>query len=652
MKISTLTPDAVRGEGQIGFRALDGVREQRSIDYSLLKGRHYMARTSGLFTRTDRQPVNMTQQLIRTLTPFVAMNAPLADVTPLKAELEFEAEVRKQVHDRAAQRLKLHEVYQDAATEAFMSGVAFMLNGIKSGGETFTAGNRRTKVGQEFCRLLDLDDITIDPMCKNLDAARFFGYRYTIDRQDALDAIGEGCYGALPEDYEDGLLPNPYIASPEEAAQIISEASTIENAPRRAFRVDDNDGENAAGGTRLAETIVLWDMLFYMHGETWVVTLPGEPGQGDVFGSSRIDKFLACYRWRGPAAGPVTRMTFLRVPFNKMPLALAQMQRDLAEICDLLANKTFRQLIRTKNVIVYDGSAENMAMAMKRSPEGGYIRGNPNSVKTVQDGGLIPDMMPGTQYFNDQWQNAVGNLALAAGTGDTAKTATAFEGLMARIQSFLDFLRTRVEQAATDNLQIQDWFLSNNPAFQATVHKIIGSPPNAITAEIAVAAPGMEQMGMPGMPGMEPDYVMRGESEDFDIKTRAFSMQYSSPAVSAQMVMQAMTDIVPLVVQMSAGGGIDGRLAMGILARKLNEPALEFLVPDPMMHALQQQEQAMQPGLDQDPSGMGVQPYQQEQPGPAGRRVPGQQRQQNRAMRPGPGQGSPRPMQTPQPSGA
>src|SRR5574343_1446566 len=149
MKISTLTPRQVRGEAQLGFRSLDGLREQRAIDYGLLKGRHYMARTSGLYGRGERQPVNLTQQMIRTLTPFVAMNAPMADVTPMRADLVFEAKVRKQIHDRNSQRLKLHEVYQDAATEAMMSGVAVMPNGIKSGGDADTSDNRRPDLGQE-----------------------------------------------------------------------------------------------------------------------------------------------------------------------------------------------------------------------------------------------------------------------------------------------------------------------------------------------------------------------------------------------------------------------------------------------------------------------------------------------------------------------
>ena len=132
--IASITPGQIRGEGQLGFRALDPFREQRLIDYGNLKGIHYGVRPATMTMRTGaRQPVNLTQQMVKTLVTFIAMQAPAADVTPLRADLEFESTVRKQVFDEDARRMRLDEVYQDAATEAIMSGVAFTLTGIKNG---------------------------------------------------------------------------------------------------------------------------------------------------------------------------------------------------------------------------------------------------------------------------------------------------------------------------------------------------------------------------------------------------------------------------------------------------------------------------------------------------------------------------------------
>ena len=648
--IASITPGQIRGEGQLGFRALDPFREQRLIDYGNLKGIHYGVRPATMTMRTGaRQPVNLTQQMVKTLVTFIAMQAPAADVTPLRADLEFESTVRKQVFDEDARRMRLDEVYQDAATEAIMSGVAFTLTGIKNGGDTYASGNRRLDMGQEFTRVLDLDDISLDANAKSLDSLRFFGHRYPVALDDALQGVADGCYGAVPEDYEDGILPNPNIATPEEAAQILNACTEIETWPRRIDRVDANEGEWAHTDQRLDKTILLWDVYLYMHGQVWCVTLPAEPGQQQVFSQpGGIDKFLACYRWRGPASGPVNRLTFLRVPFNKIPLALAQMQRDLAEVADLLANKTFRQLIQTKNWVVYEGSAENMAMAMKNGVSGSYIRGNPASVKNIQTGGLIADMMPGTQYFTDQWQQTTGNLALAAGTGDTGKTATAFEGLMQRVQSFLDFLRIRVEQLATDDLQVRSWYLTNNPIWQRTFTQTLGQPPAAITASVQVANPG-SPMAMAGPMGEPPqaDYVMQGTHDDFTHRCRAFSMAYTSPVISAQQIQQAITTVIPAIMQMIPAG-LNGQQAMTILARKLNEPELATLLPDPITMQLQQMTQGAVQQADADPLGDGSSQTGQSA-GPAGRRVPGQARAGNRAMRPGPGQGSPRPMSQPQP---
>lgn len=621
MKIATITPPKTRGEGLLGFRNLDGLRDQRNIAFDAYKGRHYMRRRSSTLAdlRTERQPVNLDQQQIRTLTPFIAMTAPLADVQPLRADLEFEAKVRKTVLDRDSERMKLDMVYQDAATDAILSGLTFTLNGIKAGGEIHTSKNRKTDIGQEYTRLLNIDDITLDPMANTMDDCRFIGHRYTVSKEDAIDAIQQGVYGAVPEDYEDGQLPNPHIATPEEAAYILENMGAIESWGRQTDRVDDSDLEHAGGGERLDETIVLWDFVLFVHGEVWIATLPGQPGQADPFQPSVTadgsEKFLALYRWRGPATGPINVCTFLRVPFNKIPVSLSQMQRDLADICDLLANKMVRQSLRTKMLTIYDGTAEDMAMAMRKSPEGGYIRGNPKSVSQVKDGGLIPEMLPASQFFSDHWQNATGNLAMAAGSGDIGKTATAFEGLMGRIQSFLDFLRTRLEALATDDMRVRAWFLTNNPVLKRTVPFTIGQAPTAQTVDITIANPGAPD-------AEQADYVMQGDHEDFDIKTRAFSMQYTNPAIAAQQLMEVMQTTIPAITELSAAGAINGRVAIGILARKLNEPALENLIPDPIIAQLQQQQTAMVPQLDADPSGQGLNNPNQA-PGPAGRKIPG-----------------------------
>ncbi len=645
MRISTLKPASTRGEIQVGFRALDPYREHRAIDYANFKGRHYGVR-AGLSMRQDRQPSNPTQQMVKTLVTLTAMNAPLSDVTPLRADLEFESRVREQVFDREAQRMRLDEVYQDATTEALISGIAFTLNGIKSGGQTYASGNRTLDMGQETTDLLDLDDVSMDASCKAWGKKRFFAYRYTIAVDDAMAAVDEGCYGAAPEDYEDGLLPNENIATPEEARQILGACTRLESQSRRSERVDNNDGEWSAGfGTdRIDETICLWDVVLYMHGKIWIVTLPAEPGQQEVTSiPAGIDKFLACYQWKGPPSGPINCLTFIRVPFNKMPLSLAQTQRDLAEVLDLLANKTFRQLIQTRNLVIYQGQAESTAMAMKSAQQGSYIKGDPASVKNIQTGGMIPDMMPGTQYFQDQWQNATGNLALAAGTGDTGKTATAFEGLMSRVQSFLDFLRTRVEQLATDDLNIRSWYLTNNPVWQRTFNQTVGQAPAAVTASITVANPG-SPMAQPGPNGEAPqaDYVMQGQHEDFTHRTRAFSMAYANPVISAKQYIEAITTVVPVIMQLMQGG-FNGTGAMAILARKLNEPEIANLLPDPVTMALQQQQAQLEEQMAMDPAGDGSNQDYSQNAGPNGRRLPAGQRMQGRAMNPGPGTGSPRP---------
>lgn len=662
-RIIRITPSGLRGECQVGFRNMDAARSQGQIDYALYKGPHYQVLSAAGGTRSRYQPVNPTQQMVRTLASFLAPNAPLADVSPRHIDLEFEAELRTMIYDQQAEELRLNDVYQDAVIDALLRGVAHTLTLVKSGGDTYAAGNHALDMGKETTRLIDLDDLAYDPMMKGFGGSkRFIAHRYPIDREDAMEGIADGCYGALPEDYDDNQLPNPNIATPEEAAEIIQGLNAIENYPRRGDRVDDNEGEFYAGSDRLGETVMLWDVVMYLPGGCWIITLPADPGMSFPFPAGAPDKFLACYKWEGPASGPINALSFLRVPFNKMPLSLAQMQRDLAEVLDILANKTFRQLLATKNAVVYNPAAENMAMALRKSENGSFVRGNPNDVKNIQTGGLVPEMMPGTQYFRDEWQHATANIALASGNQDSGKgTATAFEGLMSRVQGMLDFMRAQVEQLATDDLRVRAAFLDKNPMFKMRLQKSIGQGASAIglamtvqnaqaqgiqmTPQMMQQAAGQQQGagGMPGQPPMgQPGmYTFQGTAADFDLKTRAFSMAYANPQVQAQAVMKALSETIPAALQ----AGLDPKPTLNILSRLLNEPELTQIIPDPITLQMQQQEAALADAMSMDPTGSGQDDnYQQD--GPTGKRLPGKQRAQSpgRAMNPGPGNGSPRPM--------
>ena len=678
MKIANLIPSKLRGEGNLGFKSINPWRQQRKIDYDLFKGRHFgtptafgMASHSG--RASDYQPVNLHQQLVRAMVPTLAMQCPMADVTTKRADLLFECEVRQQVYDAQAQELRLHEVYREAATDALLSPCAFTLNLVKAGGEQYATGNTSLDMGKDCTRLIDLDDIAVDPNAKSLTRdRRFIAHRYPVDRQDAIDGIEEGCYGALPEDYEDGILPSEHICTPEEAHADIMAATAVEHAGQRGERVDVNDGDRSwsSGEERMAETIMLWDVVLYLNGQVWIVTMIADPGMTDPFPATPSNKFLACYRWRGPKQGPVNVLTFLNVPFNKMGLSLAMMQRDLAEASDIIANKLFRQVVRTKTMTVYRGDQENMAAQMRRSSEGGYIRGDPQGIATFQDGGMVPEMVPAAQFFGDHWQNTVGNMALASGAADTGKTATAFEGLMSRVQGWLDYLRTCIEQLATDDLQVRAYTLSQNPLFKQRIMKTFGDGQMAIALSLVamnqppqapqMGAPGTPQagpafggqlpgampgamMGQPMPPPIPPDiFVMQGQPEDFDIKCRAYSMQYQNPVIQAQMVMKALAETIPACLQ----SGLPPGPALKILARKLNEPELEDLVPDPVSEMMAAQADSMAAVMGDNPRGESP-GYQQH--GPSGRKVPGGKPPAGRAMSPGPGTGSPRPMRTPKP---
>ena len=80
--VAFLKPSAVRSEGNAGYRRLEPHRAQRRLGYAKFTGRHYMTMPDQVQPKPN--PVNLTQQHIRTLLPFLAFDNPRADVVPFR----------------------------------------------------------------------------------------------------------------------------------------------------------------------------------------------------------------------------------------------------------------------------------------------------------------------------------------------------------------------------------------------------------------------------------------------------------------------------------------------------------------------------------------------------------------------------------------
>jgi hypothetical protein len=261
-------------------------------------------------------------------------------------------------------------------------------------------------------------------------------------------------------------------------------------------------------------------------------------------------------------------------------------------VADLLTNKIVSQLLNTKLVTIYDSSAEDEAMQVKKAPGDAMIRGNPTAFGQVKHGGLLNEMLPGVEWINQKWQEQAGNPGLATGTTDTPmRTAAAFNGLMARVQSITEDLRRQVEAFATENLRKRMWFVENNPQLQRRVPITIGRDPYKLTIDAELTAK-----------------TKRGDHTSFVYKTRAYSMQYRDPSVVAQQQLAFITQALPSILQMQALFGVDAKGIVRSFAQRLDMEELENFIPDPLWAHEAEVMRQLGPQLANDPAGVGRQP--------------------------------------------
>ncbi len=579
--LDVLTPSALRGEGRAGYLRLAGHRYQRARAYEWWRGRHDgMAQT-----RTRRKPVNLTQQQVRTLVTYLAFRAPGADITPLDVQHQWQAKIEATIADKDAKRLNLTTLYQLSIIDCILSGVTFHQVGVKAGGQKNVTGQRALEDGQEFEAMIDFDDITIDPFAKTLREARFIGYRYYVPLSEALEGCEAGQYGADEQDYEDGQLPvdREYIATKDEAREILN---TL--IPRELYHAN-NDQVAMQGdmhittGDKIENTITLWDYVIYDSGQTWIVTMAGRPGS--EWPMAGDEKFLAVWRWDGAGRGPLTWLSLMPSPWSIIDMPLEQMQRDLAEVADLIANKICTQLLDTKTVSIYAPGAEAEAVQIRDAKQNAMLKGNPKGVTTHQVGGLIPEMIPGAEWIDQKWEQQGGAMGLASGTRETSeRTATAYNGQMVGTQGYMEFLRSRVEDWASANLELRMFYVKANPNLQRMVMMTEGQAPY--------------QVSIPGRLTPESAPI-----SGFTYKVKAYSMTFVDPAVQSEQLINVLTQVVPSIMQLQATMGIDARTAIRMVAEKMSMPELEAVIPDVMWMIQQQMMSQMGPMIDNNPTG-------------------------------------------------
>jgi hypothetical protein len=215
-------------------------------------------------------------------------------------------------------------------------------------------------------------------------------------------------------------------------------------------------------GESLDSIVELWDVLYYENDKVLEGTLAGESNQW----------LVEPHEYEGRQGQPLTLLSLLEMPNNAMPVAPAAQLLDLHLGMASLGQKMLDQAIATKMGYVYrDAAGEETAQQLQDTPDQTMFKGDPTSVAAMKHGGMMPELIPAFQFFEDQ-ANKASALHLLAGSEDPSNTATVGTFMQGNASVLLNDWRGLVNSACTECVNSIAWYYDTDPTLQMTLqHK-------------------------------------------------------------------------------------------------------------------------------------------------------------------------------------
>lgn len=541
-----LTPSKFHRIRERCYEDLAGFRQARGEAFKAVVGRFY----PGVADNTKR-PVNLHQFLLTTLAPYLIPWEVSAAVAPSLTTLFFEGELLKNVLGTHLRRIRYAELVGDAAVDMIFSPMAVWRSGLMAGPNALSVEDREIPLGTPFTARVDLDDYFCDQQARDRREMKHEGERFRTPRRSAIES---GMYGRLPGDTEFPGL----VCTPDEARQVLEnmrashDRSGSEGGSDRASQINQPDDRDEV----LVEMVEMCHVAFYDGDRTVVGVCPWTDG-----GVGNVDKWLSLETFEGDARGPYNVGSFFRLPNNTMPLALEAAQRDIADAIDEVAVKLIEDIRSAKTVNTYAGHAAEDAMAVQHAMNGEWIKVmDPASIGSVVSGGPQKESLVNFQALMSIWSGVTANLPLAAGLGEeSADTATAFAGLMGRVNVRLEYLQRALLALSDQGVQHHAHYFCEYPVVKESVlYKIPGA--GAVDWEYTSA-------------------MREGAYADYVFSIEPFTVQPMDPAVKSQRAIEALgvyAQFIPLI----DSGRIRGDVLVRLLRQMTGVPEFEQLVND------------------------------------------------------------------------
>ncbi len=409
-----------------GFDRVRRYRKARALLIRAYVGKLY-ADSHGI---TGDEPLNLIFNAIRSTIPNIIQKHGANKITTENMEYRDYAFLLSKALDVIDKRIDLKDILRHNAVDT-MFGLGIMKGGLARGGNVLNFGDTMIEEGQVFVDNVDLDDLTIDPICRKLRKAAFVGDAIRVPRQILLD--------------DDSMDHDAVLALP------------------RSYHPDARRRADAITRSHLSQI----EMNELQDHVDVVEVYVGDADTKIVMADPRLkimDRYLSIHEFYGPKKGPYIFTAFTQpVPGNPFPVAPVGIWLDLHNIANEMAVKTFEQAKRQKDLLIADPAYVDEAEDARTEPDGGVLTGSPDAFKSISLGGQNPGNEAILNSLHGWFNYMAGNPDQLAGQSVKKGSATEASIDQSNLSVVLEDTRDMAEASQTRANELMAWYLHTDP---------------------------------------------------------------------------------------------------------------------------------------------------------------------------------------------
>ncbi len=469
--------------------------------------------------RVARKPLNMVFRGMSILVPLLAAQNPKAMVRSRTKQLRPYADTMRLALNHLIEEIDLEETIRTIVVNSMMY-MGISKTGIAAGGPGIEdAKGYLFDPGQLYCENVDPSDYVYDMGARVRQELDFEGNAFRVPLEYIIDSGLYSNYDHLKAVYAE--YGDRTAKRPEKLVK-----TTIKSWDINEIK-------------KYTEIYEIW-----IPGENIIMTIPAN-GQGD--------KPLRIVEWDGPERGPYDVLTYHTFPESIVPIPPVYSWLDLHHYLNTMARKMGRQADREKNLLVFEGSAEQDANTIKRAEDGESVRVDDiKAITNFQFGGINDQSYQYVAWLKANWSEMAGNADLIGGVKSQAGTLGQEQMLMANATGGINDMTNRVYSFVKSILSKMAWYQWTDPLLNVTITKRI---PGVVDLDIHVTPEAQE-----------------GDFVDYEFSVEPYSMARMDPSVRRRAIMEIVQGIiVPLMpIAMAQGDKLNVAKLVKAAARDLD----------------------------------------------------------------------------------